>query len=139
MKYSIKQLLDDFALEPGASAENLQLLRSIKSIDLPGDYCSFLAEANGGEGFIGAEYLILWRAEELEQFNREYEVENYAPGLFLFGSNGGGEGFGFDVRSSPYRVVQVPFIGMDLKHASPVADGFLDLLEKMSRSDGSLL
>lgn len=139
MKDSIKQLLDDFTLEPGASPESLQHLEAIKGVDLPDDYRSFLADANGGEGFIGAEYLILWKAEELEQFNREYEVETHAPGLFLFGSNGGGEGFGFDTRSMPYKVVQVPFIGMDLKYASHVADSFLDLLAKMSRSDGSLL
>lgn len=139
MKDSIKQLLDDFALEPSASAESLRLLESLKGVDLPNDFRAFLAEANGGEGFVGSEYLILWKAEELEKFNREYEVETYAPGLFLFGSNGGGEGFGFDTRSAPYKVVQVPFIGMDIEYASHVADSFLDLLEKMSRSDGSLL
>jgi len=139
MNASIRRLLVDFTLEPGASPKNLQYLNTIEGVDLPNDYRSFLEEANGGEGFIGAEYLILWKAEELEQFNREYEVETYAPGLFLFGSNGGGEGFGFDTRSTPYKVVQVPFIGMELKYASHVADSFLDLLEKMSRSDGSLL
>lgn len=139
MRGAIKQLLDDVTLEPGASAESLKHLKAIEGVDLPDDYRSFLADSNGGEGFIGSEYLILWKAEELEQFNRAYEVETYAPGLFLFGSNGGGEGFGFDTRSTPYQVVQVPFIGMDLKHATQVADSFLDLLEKMSRSDGSLL
>lgn len=139
MKDAIKQLLEDFTLEPAASADNLRNLRAIKGVELPDDYFSFLAEFNGGEGFIGVEYLILWKTEELEQFNREYEVETYAPGLFLFGSNGGGEGFGFDTKSTPYKVVQVPFVGMDWKHASNVADNFLDLLEKMSRTDGSLL
>lgn len=139
MRHPIKQLLGDFASESGASSEGLQLLKSIEGLELPDDYLSFLSEANGGEGFIGEEYLILWKAEELEQFNREYEVETYAPGLFLFGSNGGGEGFGFDTRSRPYKVVQVPFVGMDLRYATPVADSFLGLLEMMSQSDGSLL
>ena len=139
MKDSIRKLLDDFVLEPSASVETLQHLDVLKGVDLPGDYRSFLAEANGGEGFIGQEYLILWKAEELEQFNREYEVQTYAPGLFLFGSNGGGEGLGFDTESTPYKVVQVPFVGMDLKYACHVADSFLGLLEKMSGSNGSLL
>lgn len=139
MKDEIRQLFFDFALEPEASDESLQHLKEIKSFELPDDYLSCLVEANGGEGFIGEEYLILWKIEELEQFNREYEVETYAPGLFLFGSNGGGEGFGFDTRSKPYKIVQVPFIGMDLKYAKHVADNFLDLLKRMSLSHGSLL
>jgi len=139
MKDSIRQLLVDFTLEPSASPESLQCLKTIEGVDLPDDYRTFLTEGNGGEGFIGAEYLILWKAEELEKFNLEYEVEAYAPGLFLFGSNGGGEGLGFDTRDTPYKIVQVPFIGMNLEYASHVADSFLDLLQKMSRSDGSLL
>lgn len=139
MNNSIKQLLEDFALEPEATPVSIQYLKSLQGIDLPDDYCSFLEEANGGEGFIGVEYLILWKAEELERFNEEYEVATYAPGLFLFGSNGGGEGFGFDTRSVPYKIVQVPFIGMNLQYATHVADSFPDLLAKMSRSYGSLL
>lgn len=139
MNDSIKELLANFALQPPAPQENLQHLKAIKGVDLPDDYYSFLADANGGEGFVGCEYLVLWRAEELAQFNRDYEVETYAPGLFLFGSNGGGEGFGFDTRGTPYPIVQVPFIGMDLKYATHVAENFEDLLIKMSRSDGSLL
>lgn len=139
MEHAIKQFMKDLSMEPGASAESLQFLKSIEGVDLPDDYCSFLLDANGAEGFVGAEYLILWKAEELERFNREYEVEIYAPGLFLFGSNGGGEGFAFDTRSTPYKVVQVPFIGMELKHANHVADSFLDLIKRMSQSNGSLL
>lgn len=139
MKESVKSLLKDFSLQEGASIEASSWLKHNSNIQLPDDYRDFLQEANGGEGFVGKEYLILWKAEELEPFNREYEVEKYAPGIFLFGSNGGGEGFGFDTRCTPYKVVQVPFVGMDLRYATHVADNFLDLLERMSHSDGSLL
>lgn len=88
---------------------------------------------NGGEGFLGEDYLILWGAEELAQFNREYEVQEYAPGLVLFGSDGGGEGFAFDTRSSPPQIVQVPFIGMELQYANPVGSDFRDFISKMGR------
>ena len=62
---------------------------------LPSDYVQFLRERDGGEGFVGTNnYLILWKAEELSDFNREYEVR-YAHQVFSsFGSNGGGEGYG---------------------------------------------
>lgn len=139
MRESIESLLTDFSLEEGASQEALANIKKISGIQLPDDYLEFLQEANGGEGFIGEEYLILWKAEELESFNREYEVEKYAPGIFLFGSNGGCEGFGFDTRSTSCKVVQVPFIGMDLQYATHVADSFVNLLERMNQSDGSLL
>ncbi len=136
MNEHIKELLNDFSFGESASKDALSDLSALK---LPEDYLSIFTELNGGEGFVGAEYLILWKAEELAVFNKEYEFETYAPGIFLFGSNGGGEGFGFDTRSEPYKVVQIPFIGMDLQYASPVADSFTHLLERMKESDGSLL
>jgi hypothetical protein len=133
---SIKNLLNDFSLEGSSSAEAIS---ELNKLHLPDDYIEVISEINGGEGFINNEYLILWKPEELLEFNKEYEVEQYAPGIFLFGSNGGGEGFAFDTRTTPYKVVQIPFIGMDLSCASCVADSFLDLLKKMEVSDGSLL
>lgn len=136
MDENLKVLLDDFSFEGGASSD---ALNELAELSLPDDYLSVFSELNGGEGFVGEEYLILWKAEELIPFNKEYEADKYAPGIFLFGSNGGGEGFGFDARSKPYKVVEIPFIGMDLQHATPVADNFTHLLERMRDSDGSLL
>ncbi|BFM49934.1 SMI1/KNR4 family protein [Marinomonas sp. THO17] len=136
MDENLKDLLDDFSFEGGASSD---ALAELAELSLSNDYLSVFSELNGGEGFVGEVYLILWKAEELIPFNKEYEAEKYAPGIFLFGSNGGGEGFGFDTRSKPYKVVEIPFIGMDLQHATPVADNFTHLLERMRDSDGSLL
>lgn len=53
----------------------------------------------------------------------------YAPGLFLFGSDGGGEAFAFDLRSNPPPVVSVPFVGMDLSLVEFVAVDFGAFLE----------
>lgn len=139
MNELLKKLLDDFTAGSYTSSDVLSDVEESCGISFPEDYRSFFLKMNGGEGFIGEEYLILWKVDELEQFNKEYEVEKYAPGLFLFASNGGGEGFAFDTRSLPFKVVQVPFIGMDLQHATPVADSFLNLFERMYQSDGSLL
>ncbi len=111
MEKTIKELLSDFSLGKNASKDALS---ELSDLSLPDDYLSIFSELNGGEGFVGDEYLILWKAEELVVFNKEYEVDQYAPGIFLFGSNGGGEGFGFDTRRKPYKVVEMPFIGMDL-------------------------
>lgn len=101
-------------------------------VALPKDYVAFLKEHNGGEGFIGDNYIIFWKAEELADFNREYEVEKYAPGIILFASSGGGEGYGFDTRSTTMPIVRVPFIGMAREYAELVANDFPDLFAKLA-------
>ena len=91
---------------------------------MPSDYLQFLRTSNGGEGVIGQQYIILWRVEDLLKWNADYEVDEYAPGLLLIGSNGGGEAYAYDTRSTPNCIVQVPFIGMDLNASKYVASDF---------------
>jgi len=139
MSIPLDEILADFSGETPGSEQLVGGAEKDIGKPLPADHRAFLLRHNGGEGFIGKHYLILWKAEELAQFNREYEVHEYAPGLIAFGSTGGGEGFAFDTRETPYPVVQVPFIGMSLNDAVRVADSFQKLLERMIQSDGSLL
>jgi cell wall assembly regulator SMI1 len=122
----------DFNALPPASAKALQTAEQAIGKPLPDDYKSFLLEHNGGEGFIGEHYLILWKVEELSDFNDGYEVSKHAPGFIVFGSNGGGDGFAFDTRKSPYRVMQVPFVGMSADDGFRVAESFNELLTRMS-------
>jgi hypothetical protein len=103
---------------------------------LPGDYVAFLKGHNGGEGFIGNDsYVILWAVEELESFNREYEVGSCCPELLLIGSNGGGEAYAFDKRSTPWCVVQVPFIGMDYSLCEIIGSSFSEFIETLFKKD----
>jgi hypothetical protein len=135
---SLEKLLTGFSAQPGATEQVLQTVEQALSMPLPADYRIFLLQSNGGEGFIGKHYLILWRAEELFQFNRDYQVDDYAPGFLMFGSDGGGDGFAFDKRTSPFRVMEVPFIGMSLNDAFFIADSFTRMLERMVETDGPL-
>ncbi|WP_244730825.1 SMI1/KNR4 family protein [Mesorhizobium sp. 113-3-3] len=100
-------------------------------VALPKDYTDFLKEHNGGEGFIGDSYIVFFKAEELVQFNIEYGVEKYAPGILLFGSNGAGEGYGFDTDDAAMSIVQIPFIGMDRRYADIVARDLADLFARL--------
>ena len=138
MGVSMEEFLTEFSGHSGATEQLLQTAEKALGMKLPADYRAFLGRFNGGEGFIGKHYLILWKTEELYQFNRDYGVEEYAPGFLMFGSTGGGDGFAFDTRSIPYRVMQVPFIGMSLNDAFFVADSFTRLLERMVEIDGPL-
>ena len=121
-------------LDPPAEPNVVEDLSSRLGVNLPADYLEFLRQHDGGEGFIGDNYIILWKAEELADFNREYEVEKYAPGILLFGADGGGEGYGFDTQSEGMPIVRVPFIGMERRYATPVVARFTDLFAKLAET-----
>jgi len=97
---------------------------------LPLEYVEFLRTACGGEGFIGKNaYIILWGVQELVPLNEAYKVGTYVPGLLVFGSDGGGEAYGFDMRTPQWQIVQVPFVGMAWDLAEPVAATFIAFLQ----------
>jgi hypothetical protein len=115
----------------GASPHEVEAVEASIPFRLPESYRNFILKSNGAEGFLGEEhYAVFWPIEDLKQFNEEYEVHKYAPEVFLFGSNGGGEGFGFDLRNGCMPIVEIPFIGMDIKYANVVASDFSSFLAK---------
>jgi SMI1 / KNR4 family (SUKH-1) len=128
---NMEEVLNGWQLNGGASLEAIGDAASSLGVLFPPDYIEFLRECDGGEGVIGENYLILWKASELDIFNREYEVAKYAPGLLLFGSDGGGEGYGFDMRDPLMPVVRVPFIGMELRYVRAVASSFAGMFEQL--------
>lgn len=114
-----------------AAAAVVDGLSANLGVTLPKDYTNFLREHNGGEGFIGDSYIILFKAEELVNFNREYEVEKYAPGILLFASNGGGEGYGFDTDDVEMPIVRIPFIFMERQSTERIARDLADLFARL--------
>jgi hypothetical protein len=111
---------------PAGKAE-IAALRAVTPSTLPDSYFAFLGVTNGGEGDLGVEpgWFVPWRAEDVLLNNIEYQLAESAPGLFGFGSNGGGECLAFDLREvGAGRIVMVPFIGMDLQEAIVIAENF---------------
>ena len=129
-----EKLLAKFNGNPPADASSIRQFVTDGGLRLPKDYEKFLQEMDGGEGFIGNAYLILWHAGELLELNKSYAVAEFAAGLFLFGSDGGGEAFAFDMRSDAKPIVSVPFVGMELEVARPVASNFKAFLEELFKS-----
>ena len=131
----LKRLLHEFRCNPPAGAQAVSWFERDAGTKLPEDYVKFLDWTNGGEGYIGSHsYVILWRVGELKEMNEAYQAAIYAPGLFLFGSNRGGEAFAFDMRPERSGVVAVPFLGMDVSLARPIAssfDGFLQAIYQL--------
>ncbi len=77
-------------------------------------------------------YFQLWDESELETFNREYQVPEYAPGFFGFGSDGGGEMFAFDGEG---RIYAIPFVGMSPIDATPVCDSWNEFKSRIIRNE----
>ena len=118
--------------EPPADAEAVAALSVASRIELPEDYLSLLRLSNGGGGPLGVEpgWFPLWPVEEVLPSNRDYEVWKSVPGLFGFGSNGGGELLAFDVRRGPpWKIVMVPFVGMGEDDIAEVAEDFAEFLQ----------
>lgn len=114
----------DFEYNPPPAPLALSEVEERLGRRLPQSYRAFMSKHDGGEGDWGAAYLILWKIGELLPYNQDYEVSTYAPGLLMFGSNGGGEAFAFDLREPAMPIKVVPFIGMSHKTALPLADDF---------------
>jgi hypothetical protein len=75
-------LFAKFDAKAPASHASVAQCQSRLKFRLPPDYVQFLEQMNGGEGFIGRNYLMAWSIEDLIQSNNDYQVEEYAPGLF---------------------------------------------------------
>jgi hypothetical protein len=86
----------------------------------------------GKEGSLTVEpgWFQLWPPEQVEGWNREYCVHEFAPGFVGFGSNGGGELFAFDASG---RVVMLPMIGMSPQTATLVANSWSEFVQKIER------
>lgn len=120
--------LTDGALNPPAAAADIEKLIQEARFKLPDDYLDFLRHHDGGEGIFGKNYVVLWRAGELNSFNSDYEVEELAPEIILFGQDGGGEAYGFDTRLGSMAIVRVPLIGISADDAVHLAPNFIDFL-----------
>ncbi len=96
---------------------------------LPRDYVEFLFQSNGAEGFVGKSYLVLWRIEDLARNNEAIQVNDFTPGLLLFGGDGGGEVYGFDMREEIAPVVEIPLIPLEWEEAIIRGHTFTEFLE----------
>lgn len=140
MKTLIDQIKPNFLCRTPAPEHLVVETEERLGYQLPDDYRSFLMACNGGEGFVGEHYLAMWGVEDLLPFNQEYEISTFVPELLAFASTGAGEGYAFQMGDSvPAKVVQIPFIGLSMVDAVPVAGSFEQLLQRMLESSEPLI
>jgi len=126
----LSQIIAELDSRPPASDAAIAECETQLGLRLPSEYKQFHRLTDGAEGFVR-----LWAVGELAQFNERYEVQRNAPGLLLFGSDGCGDAFGFDTRSSPWAIVQVPFVGMEWAVARPLGTSFYAFLRELHRRE----
>lgn len=135
MREGIKRVAIQLKWKGPASEHEIDSARSRIGFSLPEDFLELYRHANGLSGNLepSGEHLIVWPIGELPELNAAYNVSDYAPGIFIFGSNGGGEAYGFDTRQPGLPVVMIPFIGMELRYARPVAPSFTEFLDALEK------
>jgi SMI1 / KNR4 family (SUKH-1) len=98
MTEELAKLLSDVRLAPhGASAEQIARAESEMDCKLPADVKALLREHDGGRGSLGErkQPFELWSIERIADECEAQEVTRAVPGLVLFGSDGGSEGYGW--------------------------------------------
>ena len=127
-------LMSSLQVKEGATEEALRSLMSQLKITLPEQYRAFMRISNGAEGFIAdRSYISIWPLEEVKSLNEAYAVNEFAPGLLLFASDGGDTAYAFDMRSHLMPIVKIPFVGMSLEAVESCASTLLEFLKHLAR------
>ena len=102
---------------------------------LPSSYLECLRWANGGEGYVqGRGYLRLWSVEAALGFQTAYNLSEFLPTVFLFGTDASVTGYGFDSRT-PGAVVSVELAALDDEYLRVIADSFPGFVAAMAQQE----
>ncbi|MGQ8869356.1 SMI1/KNR4 family protein [Myroides sp. TSA_177.3] len=97
--------------------------------NLPKGFFEFFKEANGADISTDERYVVLWALTEMVQLNKEYNVAEYAPEFFIFGSDGGDTAFA--IEKSTGNIYEMPFIGMSKEEAVFKDKTFTEFIESI--------
>lgn len=116
----------------GASAEQIEVLKAVCPITLPGSYLELFSESNGAEAGLSVDplWLVVYDAAEAIGIATSGAFAAHFPGYFLFGGSGGADAFAFDTSFEGEGKVVTIEIGATEEAAKirPVADSFDALL-----------
>ena len=127
----LRSELQDGSFNPGATDEQLDAVARRMHLVLPNDYRAFMKESNGAAFHLGDSYVVLSAIEDLPELSARYHLAQKAPSLVLFGTNAASDGFGFDARSSPHRIVLCSLDHPSLLDGVPQGSSFAGFLERI--------
>ena len=120
----------DLQLAPdGASPEELDAL------PLPADVRTFLSRHDGARGTVGLRKrpLVLWSARQIAIEADAQEVTRATPGLLLFGTDGGAEGYGYLPRMQRGRYGRISLMAAGAHEFESLGDSLEELVTALSQ------
>ena len=122
--------LTDMQLAPeGAAQEELEKL------PLPQDLRSFLQKHDGARGTVGQRKrpLVLWGARQIASEADTQEVTLATPGLLLFGTDGGAEGYGYLPRMQRGRYGRISLMAAGAHEFESLGDSLEELVTALAQ------
>ena len=109
-----------------------RIVDEVCGLKLPLDYIEFMKKHNGGEGAIGKNnYGMLYKLEELEAVNKDYDVQNSWPGYVVIGSNMGGCFWAYNPSKKIYCQIDNTNIDEDTYYT--ISNSFESFLREMDK------
>jgi SMI1/KNR4 family protein SUKH-1 len=133
MTADLAGLLAAVQLAPrGATDEQIARAESEMDCTLPEDVKALLRERDGGRGTLGPRKrpFELWSMGRIADECEAQEVTRAVPGLVLFGSDGGSEGYGW--LAGKYG--RVPVLAAGPHEFEPLGDSLAELLRTLGAS-----
>ena len=136
MAGDIYELLAQTTMRPPCPPDELADFLEIVGPVPHQDYLGFIWHHNGCDGPIGKEgYIGIWSLDEVISRTEDLSTSEFAPGLLLFGGDGGNEVFAFDRQDPKWPIVRVPMIGMSRKDMLFVAATFTDFVCRLAADE----
>jgi hypothetical protein len=129
------KLLGDVRLAPeGAGEERIEEVEDQMDCKLPRDVKAFLRQHDGGEGTIGPRKrpIELWSLGRIRSECDAQEITRAVPGLVLFGSDGGSEGYGWLPRLERGRYGRISLLAAGAHEFESLGESFEELLRALA-------
>lgn len=133
MNDTVVKLTAGLQKNPPATENLIRQVEEQLGFSFPADYREFISHFNGASGPVGTtSYLQLWPVEDIPKLNQTAHVAKIAPGLVLFGSDGGITSYAFDNRRPDnIVVVEIPDYPFALDQTQVLGQTFSQFLEKL--------
>jgi SMI1 / KNR4 family protein len=119
----------------GTNLNDIGIVEKQLHIAFPEDYLEFLKWSNGGEGYIGENYISFWKVEDLAALNAEYQIQKYLSEKFLgIGTDGGGICYGFYLEKE-FAIFKCPLGDLDINEITIVANSIKDFFGRVLVSE----
>jgi hypothetical protein len=109
MDAEIASLTSRLKRQAPCSPEQLAEVQATLRVQFPEDYATFMSESDGAMGWVGKAYVALWSLEQILEAQCELSVEEVLPEACPIGSDGGGEAYALDRRTTPAGFLEIPF------------------------------